>query len=111
MEIWNKNISIIYLCQTLGQHRSLEEAEIMGNQKDIKMDDKYYELRLAFDEADLNNDEKLSFEETDSFNQKLREEKFIEDDKNHDGFLDWDETKQWHDDKTGFRWRFCNEND
>merc|ERR1712002_595750 len=47
-----------------------------------------------FVEADWNHDGKLSFEEIKSYKHNFLKEMFNYDDKNHDGFIDWNETKQ-----------------
>merc|ERR1712002_253184 len=47
-----------------------------------------------FNETDWNRDGKLSFEETKSYNQNFINEKFNDEGKNHDGFIDWNEAKQ-----------------
>merc|ERR1712002_1319616 len=49
---------------------------------------------IKFDKAYWNCDGKLSFEEIKSYNQNFINEKFNDEGKNHDGFIDWNETKQ-----------------
>merc|ERR1712002_1439284 len=60
----------------------------------IDLNEEKQATEKMFNETDWNRDGKLSFEEIKSYNQNFINEKFNDEGKNHDGFIDWNETKQ-----------------
>merc|ERR1719219_2223137 len=60
----------------------------------IDLNEEKQATEKMFNETDWNRDGKLSFEEIKSYNQNFINEKFNDEGKNHDGFVDWNEAKQ-----------------
>jgi len=60
----------------------------------IDLNEEKQATEKMFNDTDWNCDGKLSFEEIKSYNQNFINEKFNDEGKNHDGFIDWNEAKQ-----------------